>query len=105
MVIYLQISILIQVSIQLLLRLLLDFEHVISYLDEDKPSYILVRLDDKNSAGEYHWLFMSYVPDNAKIRDKMIYASTRATLTKGLGDGRFTDNLYGTVKVLSLQNI
>ncbi|KAL1934488.1 hypothetical protein VTP01DRAFT_6670 [Rhizomucor pusillus] len=75
-----------------------DFEHVISYLEEDKPSYILVRLDDKNSAGEYHWLFMSYVPDNAKIRDKMIYASTRATLTKGLGDGRFTDNLYGTVK-------
>lgn len=72
-----------------------------SYLEDDKPSYILVRLDEKNEAGEYNWLFLSYVPDHAKIRDKMLYASTRATLTKELGDYRFTDNIYGTTKVRS----
>ena len=39
------------------------------------------------------------MPDKAKIRDKMLYASTRATLTKELGDYRFADQVYGTDKV------
>ncbi|KAF7723805.1 hypothetical protein EC973_001589 [Apophysomyces ossiformis] len=74
-----------------------DYEaHVPSYLETNEPAYILVRLDSKSPAGEYQWLFLSYVPDHAKVRDKMIYASTRATLTKELGDYRFLDSLYGT---------
>jgi twinfilin-like protein len=56
----------------------------------------LVRLDSKSSAGEYNWLFVAFVPDNAKVRDKMLYASTRATLTKELGDYRFVDSMWGT---------
>lgn len=56
-------------------------------------------MDEKSSTGEYNWLFLCYVPDNAKIRDKMLYASTRATLTKELGDYRFVDSIYGTDKV------
>ncbi|KAI9008776.1 hypothetical protein CLU79DRAFT_877149, partial [Phycomyces nitens] len=39
---------------------------------------------------------MSYVPDNAKVRDKMVYASTRAILIKELADYRFTKTIYGT---------
>lgn len=68
------------------------------YLDTTVPAYIFVRFDEKSSTGEYKWLFLCYVPDNAKVRDKMIYASTRATLTRELGDYRFTDNIYGTDK-------
>ena len=71
------------------------------YLDETTPSYILIRLDDKANTGNYNWLFLSYVPDNAKVRDKMIYASTRASLTKELGDNHFTDSIYGTTKVIN----
>jgi twinfilin-like protein len=56
-------------------------------------------LDEKTSTGEYKWLFLCYVPDHAKVRDKMLYASTRATLTKELGDYRFADSIYGTEKV------
>lgn len=69
------------------------------YLDTTVPAYLFVRFDEKSSTGEYKWLFLCYVPDNAKVRDKMIYASTRATLTRELGDYRFTDNIYGTDKV------
>ncbi|KAG2228262.1 hypothetical protein INT45_011054 [Circinella minor] len=75
-----------------------DYNKVLEYLDESTPSYLLIRLDDKANTGKYNWLFLSYVPDNAKIRDKMIYASTRASLTKELGDNHFTDSIYGTTK-------
>ncbi|KAI9494813.1 hypothetical protein BDB00DRAFT_817177 [Zychaea mexicana] len=75
-----------------------DYNKVLEYLEDSTPSYILIRLDDKASTGEYNWLLVSYVPDNAKVRDKMLYASTRATLTKELGDNRFTDSVYGTTK-------
>ncbi|KAG0182087.1 Twinfilin-1 [Apophysomyces sp. BC1021] len=71
-------------------------EQVPPYLESSQPAYVLVRLDNKSSTGEYQWIFLSYVPDNAKVREKMLYASTRATLTKELGDYRFVDSLYGT---------
>ncbi|KAL0073122.1 hypothetical protein J3Q64DRAFT_1735335 [Phycomyces blakesleeanus] len=73
-----------------------DFVKVGKLLEDSQPSFILVRLDEKAPTGEHKWLFMSYVPDNAKVRDKMLYASTRATLIKELGDYRFTETMYGT---------
>ncbi|KAI8575941.1 hypothetical protein K450DRAFT_259503 [Umbelopsis ramanniana AG] len=73
-----------------------DFSELQKYLDDSQPSFILVRLDTKSSAGEYNWLFIAYVPDNSKVRDKMLYASSRASLTKDLGDYRFVDNMWGT---------
>ncbi|RUS21474.1 hypothetical protein BC937DRAFT_92609 [Endogone sp. FLAS-F59071] len=74
-----------------------DFNTIQNYLEPTTPSFVLYRLDTKSpSSGEYEWLFLSYVPDVAKVRDKMLYASTRATLTKELGDYRFKDSMYGT---------
>ncbi|KAI9364327.1 hypothetical protein BD770DRAFT_379775 [Pilaira anomala] len=73
-------------------------KYIEEYLEDAKPSYIFVRLDEKTSDNEYKWIFLCYVPDNAKVRDKMLYASTRATLTRELGDYRFVDNIYGTEK-------
>ncbi|KAI7866403.1 hypothetical protein BDF14DRAFT_837581 [Spinellus fusiger] len=66
------------------------------YLEPTQPAYILLRLDEKAGNGEHQWLFMCYVPDNAKVREKMLYASSRATLIKALGDYRFIDSIYGT---------
>ncbi|KAI8142200.1 hypothetical protein BJV82DRAFT_615934 [Fennellomyces sp. T-0311] len=74
-----------------------DYSNVMKFLEDTRPAYILVRLDEK-SGNEYNWVLLSYVPDNAKVRDKMLYASTRATLTKELGDNRFVDSIYGTTK-------
>ncbi|KAI8381406.1 uncharacterized protein BYT42DRAFT_566404 [Radiomyces spectabilis] len=74
-----------------------DYDDITSFLEDTTPAYILMRLDTKASSGEYEWLLVTYVPDHAKVRDKMLYASTRNTLTKELGDYRFTDTLYGTL--------
>jgi twinfilin-like protein len=79
--------------------LLIDFPEFQKFLDESQPSFLLVRLDTKSSAGEYNWLFIAYVPDNSKVRDKMLYASSRASLTKDLGDYRFVDSMWGTEPV------
>ncbi|KAL1925027.1 uncharacterized protein VTP21DRAFT_4681 [Calcarisporiella thermophila] len=74
-----------------------DFSYVYDSLEEKTPCYILYRMDTKSaSAVDYEWIFLCYVPDSAKVRDKMLYASTRATLTKELGDSRFVDAMYGT---------
>ncbi|KAI8601871.1 hypothetical protein EDD21DRAFT_428415, partial [Dissophora ornata] len=64
-------------------------------LEEKQPAYFLVRFDGSKSA---EWIFLCYVPDVAPIRQKMIYAATRASLTKDLGDSHFTDSIYGTNK-------
>ena len=71
-----------------------DFTTVIKHLEPSQPCYILYRTDDISN-GTYLFLFFSYVPDTAKVREKMLYASTRASLTKELGDNMFRDQYYG----------
>ncbi|KAH7027037.1 hypothetical protein BKA57DRAFT_511641 [Linnemannia elongata] len=73
-----------------------DFAIVHENLAEKQPAYFLVRLGDSKASSE--WIFLCYVPDVAPIRQKMIYAATRASLTKDLGDSHFTDSIYGTNK-------
>jgi len=62
-------------------------------LDDDVPAFLLVRLDDPSE-----WLAVYYVPDSAKVRDKMLYASTRNSLMKSLGSTHFVDSLFATSK-------
>jgi len=40
---------------------------------------------------------LRYVPDKAKVRDKMLYASSVATLKQQLGSSLFTEDIFGTV--------
>jgi len=40
---------------------------------------------------------MCYVPDKAKVREKMTYASTRSNLRKSLGSSNFVSEIFGTV--------
>lgn len=44
-----------------------DLNSLQSLLDDNVPAYVLVRLDDPPSA----WLAINYVPDTAKVRDKV----------------------------------
>jgi len=74
-----------------------DFSSIQTFLEDKMPCYIAYRLDHKTGLG-YDWAFMCYVPDLAKVRDKMLYASTRSTLKKSLGDNHFVDDMYGTEK-------
>jgi twinfilin-like protein len=69
-----------------------DFPRIQSHLAEKSPCYICFKLDSPG------WLFVAYVPDFAKVRDKMLYASTRSALKKCLGEPHFVDELYGLDK-------
>jgi len=73
-----------------------DMDKIPNYLEPTVPSYILFRLDEKNARG-YLWVLMCYVPDKAKVREKMTYASTRGNLRKQLGSGNFDAEIFGTV--------
>ncbi|KAF7311522.1 Protein tyrosine kinase [Mycena kentingensis (nom. inval.)] len=77
-------------SLQEDLSLLQDSEEI---LQESTPAYLLTKLDDNSD-----WLVIFYVPDTAKVREKMLYASSRATLLKSLGSAYFTDSIFATSK-------
>ncbi|XP_030761691.1 twinfilin [Sitophilus oryzae] len=75
-----------------------DFDkYVTPLIEENQPCYILYRLDNKSSLG-YEWLFISWSPDTAPIRQKMLYASTKATLKQEFGSAQIKDELHGTVQ-------
>ncbi|KAJ8920089.1 hypothetical protein NQ315_011744 [Exocentrus adspersus] len=74
-----------------------DFDkYVPASVEEDQPCYILFRLDTKNSSG-YEWLFISWSPDTSPVRQKMLYASTKATLKQEFGSSQIKEELHGTV--------
>lgn len=59
-------------------------------------------MDTKDSTGAYYWMLISWSPDDAPVRHKMLYASTKATLKQEFGSGQIKEELHGTVKVLAL---
>lgn len=62
-----------------------DFALVSASLEDDVPCYILFRVDSSSRRPPEEWLLMSWVPENAKVRLKMIYASSRDALKKEFG--------------------
>lgn len=78
-----------------------DFDKlIVPLIEENQPCYILYRLDTKNTSG-YEWLFVSWSPDTAPIRQKMLYASTKATLKQEFGTSQILDELHGTSLVFN----
>ncbi|GAA5903489.1 twinfilin TWF1 [Sporobolomyces salmoneus] len=66
---------------------------------QDKsPSYFIVKVSPTSSSGSPSLLFISYVPDNSPVRSKMLYASTRTTIIRHLGDSQFSDSIFATSK-------
>ncbi|XP_065066650.1 twinfilin-1-like [Rhopilema esculentum] len=73
-----------------------DYDNCVSpFLLENEPTYVLYRMDTKNDQG-YQWLFIAYSPDFSKVRDKMMYAGTRATLKMDFGNGHISDEIFAT---------
>ncbi|MBN3311829.1 TWF2 protein, partial [Atractosteus spatula] len=70
---------------------------VLPLLDAQEPCYVLYRLDSQNAQG-YEWLFLSWSPDLSAVRQKMLYAATRATVKKEFGGGHIKDEMFGTVQ-------
>lgn len=59
------------------------------------PSYLLYRLDAKNTLGHI-WLLITWVPEAAPIRQKMLYASTKATLKTEFGSAYIKEEIHAT---------
>ena len=64
----------------------------------DVPCFILYRLDEKDGSGNYMWILISWSPDIAHTRLKMLYASTKATFKKEFGGGQLKEEYYANMK-------
>uniref|UniRef100_A0A1Y1MDH8 Twinfilin n=1 Tax=Photinus pyralis TaxID=7054 RepID=A0A1Y1MDH8_PHOPY len=69
---------------------------VVPLVEENQPCYILYRLDTKSDLG-YEWLFISWSPDTAPVREKMLYASTKATLKQEFGNAQIKEEIRGSI--------
>lgn len=62
-----------------------------------------IRLDSQAHGG-YEWVLISWSPDDSPVREKMLYASTKATLRKEFGAAQIKDEIFGTVEVVKITN-
>ncbi|XP_077384564.1 twinfilin-2 isoform X2 [Festucalex cinctus] len=75
-----------------------DYDHfLLPLLDRHEPCYVLYRLDSHNALG-FEWLFLSWSPDQSSVKDKMVYAATRATVKKEFGGGHVKYEMFGTLE-------
>ncbi len=72
-----------------------DLDLLNADLSDKDPAIFLVKKDSDE------WLLIQYVPEKARVREKMLIAASKATLTKELGDEKFTDQMYASLKVIS----
>ncbi|KAI1088202.1 actin depolymerizing protein [Rostrohypoxylon terebratum] len=62
------------------------------HLKPDEALYILLRRYDTAP----YLIAVTYVPDSAKVRQKMLFASTRLTLVRELGSEHFRETIFAT---------
>ncbi|XP_006821227.1 twinfilin-1-like [Saccoglossus kowalevskii] len=73
-----------------------DYDNaILPLLKSNQACYILYRLDTTNVSG-YEWIFILYVPDDAPVREKMLYSSTKTTLKLQFGGAHIKEDIFGT---------
>jgi len=74
-----------------------DFDRLVTPLAlPGQPTYIMYRFDTKNQCGGYEWLLISWSPDDSPVRQKMLYASTKATLKQEFGSGQIKEEIHAS---------
>jgi len=68
-----------------------DLSFIPDLLDPAVPSYIIFKTDSEQS----QFILFFYVPSKSKVKDKMLYASTRSNLKLQLGNNYFIDEVFG----------
>jgi twinfilin-like protein len=53
-------------------------------LEARKPCYVATKTEEKD-----RWMLVFYIPDDSPVRDRMVYASSLASLKLGLGAAKF----------------
>jgi len=72
-----------------------DLNSLDALLKDDEAAYVLLRRHDGSPDG---YVAVTYVPDRAPVRQKMLFAATRLTLVRELGTERFREAYFTTVK-------
>ena len=72
-----------------------DLQQLQSYLAPTKASYVLIKTHPEAADG---YAAITFVPNAAPVRQKMLFASTRLTLVRELGIERFRQTIFATDK-------
>jgi twinfilin len=72
-----------------------DLSLLAPLLKDNEAAYIILRRYGDVSDT---FIAVTYVPDIAKVRSKMLFASTRLTLTRELGGDKFRETIFATMK-------
>eukprot|EP01012_Entosiphon_sulcatum_P040608 TRINITY_DN54296_c0_g1_i1.p1 TRINITY_DN54296_c0_g1~~TRINITY_DN54296_c0_g1_i1.p1 ORF type:complete len:333 (+),score=57.91 TRINITY_DN54296_c0_g1_i1:49-1047(+) len=70
-----------------------DCQAVAGQTVDNEATYFALQLPDDEG-----WTLLAFVPDSAKVKQRMLYASTTETLRKGLGVGTVTSTIHCSVK-------
>lgn len=62
-------------------------------IEPQTPIYLLLR---RAGTGPSSLVALTYIPSNAGVRPKMLFASTRATLVRELGSEKFGETIFAT---------
>lgn len=82
-----------------------DYDTFIPALVVDRqPCYLLFRMDSKNETSNiYDWLLIVWSPESSPVREKMLFASTKASLKKEFGSANIIfDYFASTIEEISL---
>ena len=72
-----------------------DLKALDSLVKDNEAAYIILRRYHNAPDG---YVAVTYVPDTAHVRSKMLFAATRLTLVRELGTERFRETLFATTK-------
>ncbi|KAI9808384.1 MAG: Twinfilin-1 [Pycnora praestabilis] len=72
-----------------------DLPNLLSLLKDNEAVYIILRRYADAPDG---FVAVTYVPDTANVRQKMLFASTRLTLVRELGTERFRETIFATTR-------
>ncbi|CZR67264.1 related to TWF1-twinfilin, an actin monomer sequestering protein [Phialocephala subalpina] len=73
-----------------------DLSLLTQHLDPKVALYIILRRYASSESAPF--VAITYVPDSAPVRQKMLFASTRLTLVRELGIERFRETIFATTK-------
>ena len=72
-----------------------DLPKLAELIKDNEAAYVILRRYDD---GIDAFVAVTYVPDSAHVRQKTLFASTRATLLRELGTEKFRETLFAITK-------
>jgi twinfilin-like protein len=73
-----------------------DLSNLGPHITPNTALYILLRRADSLSSPDKSLVAVTYVPNSAPVRQKMLFASTRLTLVRELGGEHFPESIFCT---------